>query len=222
MLFAYYERATIAQLYLPVSIKSYTKGSDAMLENLLQLIILFLVIFDPFASFAVFYVATSNMDKRERNKTAAWALLVAGVLSYGVLFFGQNLLNLFSTTIEDFKVAGGIILVLLGINMALGYSLTNIDKIKNNSAIAIAAIIGTPMLTGPAAITSIIVSVKDYGIIISGAAVTIVLAFTGILFYSNSRLSKFMGRTAIQVMSTILGLVTVAWGVKFVRAGLGI
>lgn len=193
-----------------------------MFEHLLQLIILFIVIFDPLASFAVFYIATSNLSGKERNKIAILALIVAGLLSYAVLIFGKGLLDLFNTSIQDFRVASGIILGILGIKMTLGHSLTNLDQLKDNSAYAIAAIIGTPLLTGPAAITSIIVNVSDYGIVVTGLAITIVLLFIGLLFFQSSRINRLIGTMVIQVLSTFLGLITVAWGVKFVRDGLGL
>lgn len=192
-----------------------------MFEHLLQLTILFLVIFDPLASFAVFYVTTAHLTKSERNKIALLAVLVAATISYAVLFFGQDLLHVFNTTIEDFRVASGVILGILGIKMALGQSLSNLDAIKDNSAFGIAAIIGTPLLTGPAAITSIIVNVNDYGIVATGTAITIVLSLTAIFFYQSFRIHRLIGTTPIQVISTFLGLITVAWGVKFIREGLG-
>ncbi|MBN1156430.1 MarC family protein [Candidatus Woesearchaeota archaeon] len=192
-----------------------------MLQSLLQLIILFTVIFDPFASLFVFLTASANMSRDERKTTATYAILVAFGLSLGVIMFGEYLLMLFSTTIDQFRVAGGIILAILGIKMALGLSvISNPESVKNNSGRAIAAIIGTPLLTGPAAITAIIFSVNDYGRFLTLIAVTIVLAGTTGLFYNIDQVNKFIGKTAIQIMTTILGLVTIAWGVKFITEGL--
>ncbi|MDP2749895.1 MAG: MarC family protein [Nanoarchaeota archaeon] len=192
-----------------------------MLENLLQLVILFLVIFDPLASLVVFFVATDKLKTAERRKIVLLSIAVAAGLSFAVLFLGNSLLTLFSVNMNDFKVAGGLVLLLLGINMALGKSLADVEKYRKSSASAIAAIIGTPLLTGPAAITSILIARHDYGMLITGIAIFIVLAFTALLFYQSERVHKFFGRTAIQITSTILGLVTIAWGVKFIRAGLG-
>lgn len=191
-----------------------------MIEQLIQLIILFMVIFDPFVSFSVFCIATQKMEKSERYRTAFWALVVASAISYSVLLFGQSLLTLLSTSIKEFSVAGGIILGILGIKMALGDTLTNVEGLKNNTGIAIASIIGTPLLTGPAAITAIIISTHDYGVVLTASAVTFVLAFTAIMFLMSERISKLLGKTLIQVISTILGLITLSWGVKFVISGL--
>lgn len=193
-----------------------------MVKSLVQLIILFFVIFDPLASFSVFISATARMSSKQRNHTARLAIFVALVISLTVLLLGERLLELFSTNIDDFRVAGGIILGILGMQMALGQALSRREEAREDSATAIAAIIGTPLLTGPAAITAIIVSVGDYGMLVTGVAVAVVLAFTALIFLQASRIKKYIGRTPIQVLSTILGLITLAWGVKFIRTGLGV
>ena len=166
-------------------------------------------------------MATSSMTDEERKRTALIAVFVAAAVSFAVLFFGENLLLLFSTSIPEFQVAGGIILGVLGLKMVLGYSLVNVERVKGDSSWAIASIIGTPLLTGPAAITSIIVSTHDYGRRVTGFAIGAVLLATAVLFYNAQRMSKIFGRTMIQVTSTILGLITLAWGVKYILQGLG-
>ena len=190
-----------------------------MIPPLVQLIILFFVIFDPLASFAVFLAASSSMKKEERIKTGIYAVLIAALLSLAVILLGETLLELFNTNINEFKVAGGIILGILGVKMALGHSLVANDTLHERGR-AISAIIATPLLTGPAAITAMLISVHDYGMALTGLSVAIVLIFTAWLFFSVNRVGKFFGRTAIQIISTILGIITLAWGVKFVVSGL--
>ena len=119
-------------------------------------------------------------------------------------------------------MAGGIILGLLGIKMVWGQSLADTDSLKKGTGRAIAAIIGTPLLTGPAAITSIMIAVNDYGPLIPGIAVAIVLGISAVMFYHANLIQKALGKTTLQVVSTLLGLITIAWGVKFIRMGLGI
>ncbi len=191
-----------------------------MIDPFLQLLILFFVIFDPLASFVVFAVATSTMDEKERQRTATIAVMVAATLSFLVLLLGAGLLELFNMTLQEFQVAGGMVLGILGLKMVLGHSLIDVDKVKGDSSWAIASIIGTPLLTGPAAIMSIIVSTGTYGKLVTGAALGIVLAGTAVLFYNTKRAHRILGKTMIQVISTILGLVTLTWGVKYVLQGI--
>lgn len=191
-----------------------------MLSELIKVTVLFAVIFDPLASLAVFLKASANMDYMERGRLARLAVLVAGTLSFLVLFFGHNLLAVFSTSLDEFRVAGGIVLGILGLKMALGQSLTSTDALKDDSVKAVAAIIGTPLLTGPAAITAIIVTSGDYGKLVTGFGIGIVLFCTALLFTHAERVIRVVGKTAIQIISTLLGLITLAWGVSFVTTGL--
>ncbi|MFO7618931.1 MAG: MarC family protein [Thermoplasmata archaeon] len=192
-----------------------------MFENLIQLVVLFVVIIDPMASFAVFTVATDPMKEPERRKTALLAILVAAVLSGLVLFLGERLLHIFNTDLQDFKVAGGIILLIFGIQMSLGMSLFKVEEKEGSSSAAIASLIATPLLTGPATISAIIIAAHDFGVADTGLAITIVLAFSAVLLLLSARISKKVGKMPIQVMSTIMGLITLAWGVMFIRDGLG-
>ncbi len=189
--------------------------------ELLQLIVFFFVLFDPLASIAVFFVATKGMNITERRKTALYAVLVAGLLSFGTLFFGESLLTLFNTNMDDFRVAGGIILIILGIRMALGYPLLELGRTnRQNSGYAIAALIATPLLTGPAVMTSTIILRYDYGIFLTGISILIVLFITALLFYNSQKIYSYFGKIT-SVITTFLGLVIISWGVNFLRTALG-
>lgn len=196
------------------------------MHELIQLIVLFFVIFDPLLSGMVFISATKSMDYKNRVKIGIYATLVAMLISAIFLIFGNSFLSLFSTNINDIKIAGGILLAILGLKMSLGYELTsdNDKKDKNSttsSHIGIASLIGTPLLTGPAAITTIIISTTDYGILKTGLAVFIVLLIAGIIFMLLSKFPEKISPIPLQVTSTILGLITLAWGIDFIRTGLG-
>lgn len=192
-----------------------------MLEQLVQLVILFVVIFDPLASFAVFTTSTASMTPAEKKRTALLAVLAAAAMSYAILLIGAPLLALFSVSISDFKIAGGIILAIFGVQMTLGQSLGG--KIKEGASVpAVAAIIATPLLTGPAAITAIIAAVNDQGMLVTGIAVTIVMGITAAMFALPTGVVKRIGKTPIQFMSVIMGMITLAWGIRFIRDGLGL
>ncbi len=192
-----------------------------MLYTLLQLVILFFVIFDPLLSFIVFFGATAGMSPAEKRKTALLAVTVASAISLICLITGEGVLKLFNTTIDDFKIAGGIVLGLLGIKMALGQGGSDIILGKGKSSRAIASLIATPLITGPAAITAIIITVHDYGRILPAIAILIVMLFILVLFLQAPRITRLAGETAMQVISTIMGLITLSWGVMFIKSGLG-
>jgi multiple antibiotic resistance protein len=191
-----------------------------VLEQLVQLVILFTVIIDPLSSFAVFTASTATMTAAEKKRTARYAVLAAAAMSYAILFIGAPLLSLFSVSISDFKIAGGIILAIFGVQMTLGQSLGG--KIKEGASVpATAAIIATPLLTGPAAITAIIAAVNDSGMLVTGLAVTIVMGITAVMFSLPTSVVNRIGKTPIQFISVIMGMITLAWGIRFIKDGLG-
>ena len=192
-----------------------------MLESLVQLVILFTVIIDPLSSFAVFTASTAAMTAAEKKRTALYAVLAAAAMSYAILLVGEPLLHLFSVSISDFKIAGGIILAIFGVQMTLGQSMSG-NGIKQGSSVpAVAAIIATPLLTGPAAITAIIGAVNDQGMLVTGLAITVVMAITAVMFALPTSVVNKIGKTPIQFMSVIMGMITLAWGIRFIKDGLG-
>lgn len=186
---------------------------------LIQLIIFFFVLFDPLASLGVFFAGTQKMTNPERKKTAVYAIVAAGALCFGTLLLGTELLTLFNTNIDDFRVAGGIILMILGGKMALGYPIHELKKGATSSH-AIASLIATPLLTGPAVMTSTILLKNDYGVPLTGAAIVIVLLITLLIFLNTTKIYKRFGRAA-SLLTTFLGLIIIAWGVNFLRTALG-
>jgi len=192
-----------------------------MLEALVQLVILFTVIIDPLSSFAVFTSSTASMTAEEKKRTARYAVLAAAIMSYAVLLVGEPLLRLFSVSISDFKIAGGIILAIFGVQMTLGQSMGQTGVKQGTSVPAVAAIIATPLLTGPAAITAIIGAVHDQGMLVTAIAVTIVMAITAVMFSLPTRVINKIGKTPIQFASVIMGMITLAWGIRFIKDGLG-
>ncbi len=195
-----------------------------MVPELLSLFVLFFVIIDPLQSFAFFFVRTNGLTKKERINIALLATGIAIVILYAFLFFGKGVLDLFNTSINSFRIAGGVLLVLLGITMC-GYLKSHDDPDPKNARDAhtsIATVIATPLLSGPAAITTTIISVVDHGRVLTGLAIGFVLILTfGLLLLSvmfNKILNK--SKVAIKVVTTILGLITLAWGVDFILVGL--
>ncbi len=194
-----------------------------MVPELLSLFVLFFVILDPLQSFVFFFVRTSGLSKKERINIALLATGIAIIILYLFLFFGKGVLDLFNTNIDSFRIAGGVLLALLGISMC-GY-LKSHDDAENNtkdSHTTIATVIATPLLSGPAAITATIISVVDHGRVLTGLAIGFVLLLTFALLMMSIAFNKILNKSkvAIKVLTTILGLITLAWGIDFILTGL--
>jgi multiple antibiotic resistance protein len=195
------------------------------LETIISLIILFAVIIDPPLSFAFFITSTKYMTKKEKIRVASYAMILAFCISFIFLLGGEFILKIFSISLNELRIAGGIILGILGTKMALGLTVTkNIDEYENkHQQSGIASIIATPLISGPACITTILVSSIDYGKLITGIALSFVLLATALLLFISIFIkNQTFGETGIKVTTTIMGMITLAWGVSFILTGLGL
>jgi multiple antibiotic resistance protein len=185
---------------------------------IVQTFILLLVIMDPVLSLAAFLSLTKGKKERERRIVAFKAVLVAAIIFLMFAFGGNILLQVLDVSIDSFKAAGGIILILLGVQLSLGISF---PKDKEEDGISeIAVVIGTPLISGPATITTTIILVNDFGLmttLLSGIAALIVVLLSLLV---GTYVSRITGRSGLRIISTMMGIVTLAWGVQFVVEGL--
>lgn len=195
-----------------------------MFGTFIELFILFLGIIDPLLSIGVFATLTAKFSEEERKRTAMLAVLVAAVPLVIFTFFGQGVLEVLRIDLKNFQVAGGILLGMLGTKMALGQSIAKHGVVEKNGkgVRAVASLIGTPLLVGPATITTAVITSSQQGPAITLAASLAVLALSLALLLASKKIFQTLGNTALEVTSTILGLVTLAWGVQFVRIGMGL
>ncbi|PIT85311.1 hypothetical protein COU36_04090 [Candidatus Micrarchaeota archaeon CG10_big_fil_rev_8_21_14_0_10_59_7] len=120
--------------------------------------------------------------------------------------------------ISAFRIAGGVILAILGIQTSLGISLT---KVEASDEDAIAVIIGTPMLTGPGVITAIILQAADTPLLPLFFAVLGVVVASWLIIRYSSYLTKALGQRLITVAAKIMGLMLLTRGIQNIVLGLG-
>ncbi|MEI8364183.1 MAG: MarC family protein [archaeon] len=192
--------------------------------DFINLLVLFFVIIDPIKSFIYFFVKTNTLTKLERRKIAFLSIGIAIALLYVFLFFGAQVLEVLNININVFRIAGGILLGLSGAAMCGVYlsKPTTKEEAKEDENLTTAIVIATPLLTGPAAITTVIISVVDNGLLMTGLATALIFALTLVLFLSSTFFTKIFNRSKVtlRVISTILGLITFANGIKFIMVGL--
>src|SRR3989338_9633193 len=90
------------------------------LSDFLKAFFAIFVAMDALGNLPILYVLTKKLSSKERNANVSKAILIAAILLLVFLFFGENLLNYFGVTIGSFKIAGGILLMILGLRIVLG------------------------------------------------------------------------------------------------------
>jgi multiple antibiotic resistance protein len=183
--------------------------------NILESFILLLFIMDPLVSIAVFMSLTRGKKLKERRRIAGKAVLVAAGVFIVFALGGGLVLNLVGVQLYAFTAAGGVILFILGIQMTLGLHMPKEGKDVSE----IAVVIGTPIIAGPATITTTMILVKDIGLPITLIAGGSALLVTLIILEFSEIIHRGLGRDGIHMLSTMMGIVTIAWGLQFLLKG---
>jgi multiple antibiotic resistance protein len=187
-----------------------------MFPEIMKSFITLLIIIDPFVSAVFFLGQFKNKTEAEKNKAIWTAILVAGALLFLFLFTGLFLMDVLNISFNGFMVGGGIILLIMGITTVLGIELGEHHEKVSSAAI----LIGTPLLSGPGALTTIIILSKDYGLTIPAIAAAAVLIVSFFILKFADSVERLLGKEIIEIFSKVLGLLLAALAVDFIYSGI--
>lgn len=183
-------------------------------DSLLYAVGLLFFIFDPFASLPIFISLTKNSDDKEKMQSANRAIFVAAILFIIFTLIGTNLLGTFGVSIDAFRIAGGLVLILMAIELIFGLSLT-----KQGETNVAWVIVATPILTGPGVITTSILLVTTVGVVPTLIAGVIALAITWGLLRNAVLIVRKVGSNVIEIFSKIIGLLIAAMAIEYILKG---
>ena len=175
------------------------------------------VILDPLLSVPIFTSMTEGQSSTEINRQALIAVVVAGFLMYLFLFFNFFIFGTLGITIASFQVAGGILLFLLGMQMALGI---DIGRSKDHPRTAAGVVIGTPLLCGPGTITTVLLLSEQNGMFVTAGAIALTLGATFIILRFSSQIQRLLGECVTEILAKILGMLVAAIAVSIIADGI--
>ena len=184
------------------------------IDSLVYAVALLFFIFDPFASLPIFISMTKSMDDKDKMKAANNAIIVAAILFLIFTLVGTNLLDLFGVSVDSFRVAGGIVLILMAVEIIFGLNLT-----KQGEGNVAWVIIATPILTGPGVITTAILLTSSVGLVTTLFAGIISLVITWGLLRNSVLIVRRVGNNVIEIFSKIIGLLIAAMAVEYILRG---
>ena len=196
--------------------------------SLLALSSIFFLV-DPFAALPTFLAVTAGADKAKRRRMAGKASLTALLFLSAFAVGGQYIFKMFGITLPAFEIAGGIILLLIGLDM-LEAKRSATQEVSGEAEEAAskedAGIVplGIPMLAGPGSITSVMVLVGQaqtrwqMGAILAAIAVTAGICY--LVLGNSDRVARALGDTGIRILVRIMGLLLVALAVQYFVNGM--
>ncbi len=191
---------------------------------------------DPIGNVPVFAASTIGAKSRERAQIAfVISLFVMGFLTF-FYFTGLSLLTFFGISLPAFRIAGGVILFVLGLKM-LGDDFTagfadaaeNADDKRTYVRRRVEQMIvpfAMPLLIGPGAISTVIIyasQAKEYGLpgaALGVGAIAAVSVATLLSFLATPIIGKLLGKIGLSIIARVLGLILCAMAVQFLLAGI--
>lgn len=191
--------------------------------------IFFLV--DPFAAIPSFLAITQSVNPVRRKRMARKAAMTCFIVLTSFALAGQLIFKMFGITLPAFEIAGGLILLLIGLDMLQAKRSATQEahgETEEGAAKEDAGIVplGIPMLAGPGAISSVMVLVGPVPTLWHWqmGAVLGSIAFTSLVSYlvlaGAGRVRAVLGETGIRILVRIMGLLLVALAMQFFVNGL--
>jgi multiple antibiotic resistance protein len=199
--------------------------------DLLKPLIALLAIVNPIGALPFFIAFTQNFSREQRERTISVASFSAFTVIAVSAIAGQKILEFFGISIASFQVGGGTLLLISSLQMlnaqpAEGKASALADGNQKADAGASIAVVplAIPLLTGPATISTIVIyaektrNVWELAVLV-GYGVVIGLTIYAI-FSASGRIARVLGRTGINVMTRLFGLMLAAMAVELLADGL--
>ncbi|UCX04857.1 YchE family NAAT transporter [Shewanella glacialimarina] len=188
-----------------------------------------LAIINPVGLLPVFVSLTSHQTDLERKHTNRVANFAVVVILFVTIIAGQHILNMFSISLSAFRIAGGSLICIIAMSMLQG----KISEVKRNqeedresSGMESVAVVplALPLMAGPGAISSVIVFAAEHNTLIDFVGMFGTVLLFGILSWSLFNMApaifKLLGKTGINVITRLMGLLMLSLGIEVIAAGI--
>ncbi|MEM1607287.1 MAG: MarC family protein [Candidatus Bathyarchaeia archaeon] len=190
----------------------------AFLFSLTKSVISLFIIVDPLGNIPIFISLTQGIKETERRRVFHTATITGFVLLLAFAVAGNEILNIFGVGLPSFMVAGGLLLLILAIRILIGWREEDRAAPESIGAVPIAV----PLLVGPGAITTTILSLQEYGMLVTISAVIIVFTLTWLILRYIELLHRVLGRSGSAVIARVMALLIAAIAIQYIINGLRI
>jgi multiple antibiotic resistance protein len=185
------------------------------MEIFFQAFIPLFVAIDVFGVLPLFVGMTGGMEKAERRKLTAEATLTAFLISLVFLVAGKLLFAFLGITENDFRVGGGIVLLVLAVNDLL-FSHEPERRTRTRAGVVP---IGIPLIMGPAALTTILVLVTTYGYVWAVVSLLVNVLIVWVVFAQSAVITRALREAGSQAIAKVAALFLAGIAVMMIRSG---
>jgi len=174
------------------------------------------IIVDPVGLVPVFSALTKDLPRTEKRRMFRNIVYTGSALLLLFALAGQQLLLLFGISLQSFMIAGGILLLLLSVEILLRGERVHKTPGEDVGIVPIAF----PLLVGPGAITTTMISIQSYGLEVAIPSILIVMSLTWIVLRLTDRINRLLGRTGSAVVARVMAVFIAAIAIQFIIAGI--
>lgn len=185
-----------------------------MKEFLLSFIPIF-VAMDGIGVLPMFMGFTEHLKKHDKRSIVTQSIITAFLIGLVFLFLGNWIFKILGVMVADFKIAGGLVLLAISLRDLLQHE----KHYKLPSDTMGAVPIGTPLIVGPAVLTTIIILLDSYGLFLTITSFVVNLIIVWVTFSYADGISKFLGKAGSKAFSKIASLLLAAIAVMMMRKG---
>jgi multiple antibiotic resistance protein len=189
---------------------------DNLLNNFLLAFIPLFVAMDPLGVLPIFVSLTAGLEKGQKQRIIIYSLLTALCLALVFIILGKAIFKVLGITISDFMIAGGTILFCIAV---IDLIIPGKQRRIPEDDVGVVPI-GTPLIVGPAVLTTCLMLIDQFGTLLTIAAVILNLMIVGLVFYWSDILMRSFGKSGTNALSKVMALLLAAIGIMMIRKGI--
>jgi multiple antibiotic resistance protein len=196
-----------------------------MLDKLFHDIVTLFVVINPIGAVPLFVAVAGRESTAARRRIAGQAIVIAAAILLAFIAIGQIVLEALGIDLASFRVAGGLVLVVIALRMVLEEARINpADSSPAHRNIAVFPL-AMPFIAGPASIMAVVLLTDNNVYTVwqqaeTAALMLVVLAFTYVCLIGADVVQRLLGPTGANVVSRIMGLILAALAVQSILSGL--
>ena len=191
---------------------------EALKPYILSFIPLFVAV-DAIANIPIFLSLVEHSSKPARKKIVLDAVITATAVAIIFMVVGKWVFSLLSITIPDFQIAGGMLLFVISVRLLLPGAAKSALTSSQDKDMGVFPL-GTPLITGPAVLTTALMMMNNYGALATLVAVVLNMIFVWITLLKADMIMKAIGPSGTRAFSKIMYILLAAIAVMMIRHGL--
>ena len=186
------------------------------MKNILLAFIPVFVAVDAIGVLPIFVSLTQGLEKKEKSALLGQSIITALCVALGFIFLGKALFGFLGISVGDFMIAGGAVLFCIAITDILSSQKSRRVPSKDSGSVPI----GTPLIVGPAVLTTSLIVIDQYGLAAAIVSVVVNVLLAGGIFYFSDFLLKLLGEAGTKALSKVMALLLAAIAVMMIRKGI--